>query len=73
MSDEHLIPRRTISSQKEEEENEVWIRDKKFKFTKNMNFKKFIGIKDVILDVEEIDEKTLVLNTRYSNSFVVEI
>ena len=45
----------------------------KFRMDLVYRFREFIGIRDVIVEIEEHDERTLLLYTRYSNTFVVKI
>jgi hypothetical protein len=46
---------------------------KKIKFSKKMDFQKYLGTKDVIIDIDEIDKRTIIVKTRFSNTFVIEI
>ena len=38
-----------------------------------MDFQKYLGTKDVIVDIDEIDITKIVVKTRFSNTFVIEI
>jgi hypothetical protein len=38
-----------------------------------MDLQKYIGQKDVIIDINEISETKLVILTRFSNTFVIEV
>lgn len=46
---------------------------KKIIFSKKMDFQKYLGTKDVIVDIDEIDITKIVVKTRFSNTFVIEI
>lgn len=38
-----------------------------------MDFQKYLGTKDAIVQIEEINETTISVKTRFSNTFIIEI